>query len=302
MPATMSVSDDDDELAMTVRMVLGAPGAKVYEHNIAHDKLEFGAVLGEGSFGTVYRAKLRRDGDDKVVPVAVKTMRADKITDRALKEFKAEIEFMRPLKHENLIFVHGATLTDGPAKLTLVLELAEGGSVRTFLNPAKDTGTWRDTRFAMAFGTAKCLRYLHHEQPGDPIIHRDIKGDNVMLTGALVPKVADFGASRHYDEGEAEQRTVVGLTMTTVGTPAYAAPEIIRGGRYTKAVDVYEALAQLITMFVSEDPQTLKPMGFFAQLGPIDRAGTAHNFGGLSRLNIDRLIVSAAIQGHSRWP
>ena len=71
---------------------------------------------------------------------------------------------------------------------------------------------------------ARCFRYLHHEQ-NEPLLHRDLKPDNVLMGDDLAPKVADFGESRKFDEEEAKERQELqgdegGMyTMTMVGTP-----------------------------------------------------------------------------------
>uniref|UniRef100_H3G576 Protein kinase domain-containing protein n=1 Tax=Phytophthora ramorum TaxID=164328 RepID=H3G576_PHYRM len=74
----------------------------------------------------------------------------------------------------------------------------------------------------------QALGYLHACTP--PVIHRDLKSNNVLLTDKLEPKVIDFGVSRG----------LVDLTMTAgVGTPYWTAPEILEGKRYTEKADIY---------------------------------------------------------------
>ena len=126
----------------------------------------------------------------------------------------------------------GACWTDGPDKLCLLLEYCAQGSVNTILKDPKYT--WFKTNHKLALGIAQCFKYLHHEQPnGKPLIHRDLKPDNVLVSDDLDAKVADFGESKQFDQEKAEMAmrddsddekqmvATAALTMTLVGTPMY---------------------------------------------------------------------------------
>ena len=86
---------------------------------------------------------------------------------------------MAPLKHPNLVHLHGAVWNEGPDKLCLVLEYVSGGSLKEVLTP-RGPGTWASTHFGFAHGVAKCIRYLHHELR-EPVMHRDLKPANVLV-------------------------------------------------------------------------------------------------------------------------
>ncbi|DAZ92851.1 TPA: hypothetical protein N0F65_012475 [Lagenidium giganteum] len=80
----------------------------------------------------------------------------------------------------------------------------------------------------MALGVAHALEYLHNRPT--PIIHRDVKAKNVLLTEQLQTKLIDFGISRDRTQE----------TMTAgVGTPYWSAPEVLEGNRYTEKSDIY---------------------------------------------------------------
>ena len=167
-------------------------------------------------FGTVFKATLRGVRD-----VAVKTMRVTKIDENELAKFKAELIIMAPLHHPNLVRLWGGVWNEGADKLCIVLEFCANGSLKTFL--AADARTWTGVRHGLAVGTAKGLAYLHHEL-AEPLIHRDIKPDNVLVSADVVAKLADFGESTRFDTKLAKEdgRDVSdALSMTMVGTKLY---------------------------------------------------------------------------------
>ena len=103
--------------------VLHSEGGTVLEElvtKVPHSDIEFGESVGEGSFGTVFKAEWNKQ------IVAVKTMRTTKINKPSLEHFKSEIVVMAPLHHPNLVNLLGACWTDGPDKLCIVLEFCEG--------------------------------------------------------------------------------------------------------------------------------------------------------------------------------
>ena len=87
---------------------------------------------------------------------------------------------MAPLKHPNLVHLHGAVWNEGPDKLCLVLEYIEGGTLRDVLRPGLRGVTWNIEGFGLAHGVAKCFRYLHHELR-EPVLHRDLKPANILV-------------------------------------------------------------------------------------------------------------------------
>ena len=165
----------------------------------------------------MFKATLRGENE-----VAIKTMRVAKIDENGLAKFKAELIIMAPLHHPNLVRLWGGVWNEGADKLCIVLEFCANGSLKTFL--AKDARTWTGVRHGLAVGTAKGLAYLHHELT-EPLIHRDIKPDNVLVSGGVVAKLADFGESKRFDTKQAKEDALDGrddaLTMTLVGTKLY---------------------------------------------------------------------------------
>ena len=132
---------------------------------------------------------------------------------------------MAPLSHPNLVYLHGAVWDEGPDKLCLVLEYVDGGTLLDVLVPGHNSVAWSLEGFALAHGVAQCMRYLHFDL-NEPLLHRDLKPDNILVTADYTTKVADFGESRHFDMRLAKaEGDRTDLTMTFVGTRLYCAPE-----------------------------------------------------------------------------
>jgi hypothetical protein len=184
----------------------GGAGRAAYK--LRHADLALGVQLGEGSFGTVFYGTYR--GRE----CAVKTVRATKVTDEIVQAFLGELTLMAPLRHPNLVGLVGGCWTDGPDKLCIVLEYCSRGSLGCM---AKDpSNTWEEHYHDITLGVALCFQYLHHEQPGKPLIHRDLKPDNVLIAGDGTAKVADFGESTRFEDTLAADEDDGALTMTMV--------------------------------------------------------------------------------------
>ena len=111
------------------------------------------------------------------------------------------------------------------------MEFIDGGALSDFIaaKAKAETSLDIDEALNILIGVAKGMRYLHGRRPL-PIIHRDIKADNILLSSSLVPKIADLGEARTIAQGR---------TMTMVGTNGYCAPEVLQGEHYGTAADVY---------------------------------------------------------------
>ena len=191
---------------------LNEGGTALTAYKIRYSDLTMGLQLGEGSFGTVYHGTFRGSA------CAIKTVRATKVSDKMVKEFLGELTLMAPLRHPNLVGLVGGCWTDGPDKLCIVLEYCSKG---TLGGMTKDpSNTWEGHYYEIALGVARCFVYLHHEQPGEPLIHRDLKPDNVLIAGDGTAKVADFGESTRFEDTRAAEEDDGALSMTRVSARA----------------------------------------------------------------------------------
>ena len=159
-------------------------------------------------------------------------------------------QIMCPMHHPNLVRLHGGVWNEGADKLCIVLELCANGSLNDFLQPLTPV-PW-ELGYSLVLGAAKGLRYLHHEL-AEPLIHRDIKPDNIMVDAARVAKLADFGESRHFDTRKAKadadnDNGGDALTMTMAGSRLYMAPEVACGERYNESADTFSFALVLLSI------------------------------------------------------
>ncbi|XP_042460720.1 probable LRR receptor-like serine/threonine-protein kinase At1g05700 [Zingiber officinale] len=197
----------------------------------------FQKILGEGGFGSVFYGRLE-DGTQ----VAVKML--SQSSSQGTKEFLAEARHLTKVHHRNLVSLVG--YCNEVKHLGLVYEFMSQGTLQDHLRGRANNAralSWRQ-RLHMAIDAAQGLEYL---QKGckPPLVHRDVKSGNILLSETLEAKIADFGLSKAFlSEVNSHISTVV------VGTPGYLDPEYYNTSQLSEKSDVYSygvVLLELIT-------------------------------------------------------
>jgi serine/threonine protein kinase len=192
-------------------------------------KFELLELLGEGSYGTVHKAKIRADGT--VCAVKILSMEGAENED----ELQNELEILRKCVHESIVSYFGSYREAGD--LWIAMEYCGTGSVRDLLDALKyytdtdnEEGIVLDEEqiAAILVGTLRGLEYLHNSK----MIHRDIKSGNVLLTEGGGCKLADFGVS-------AQLQKTLSKRKTLIGSPYWMAPEVIREEAYDGRADIW---------------------------------------------------------------
>ncbi|EOA20750.1 hypothetical protein CARUB_v10001078mg [Capsella rubella] len=199
--------------------------------------------IGQGGFGTVYKVKLR-DG----TTVAVKRAKKSMHDDRQGAEFKSEIQTLAQVTHLSLVKYYGFVVQDD--EKLLIVEYVANGTLRDHLDCKDGKVLDMATRLDIATDVAHAITYLHmYTQP--PIIHRDIKSSNILLTENFRAKVADFGFARLAPDTESGATHV---STQVKGTAGYLDPEYLTTYQLTEKSDVYSFGVLLVEILTGRRP------------------------------------------------
>ncbi|KAK6131460.1 hypothetical protein DH2020_034801 [Rehmannia glutinosa] len=190
-------------------------------------------IIGDGSFGLVYKARLNSGPI-----VAVKKLSHDAF--QGLREFRAEMETLGKIQHPNIVKILGYCATGSDR--VLIYEFIEKGCLDQWLY---DTSSEEDydsielrlplswqTRMNIVRGIARGLAFMHNLDT--PIIHRDIKASNILLDENFQAHIADFGLARRIEGSHSHVSTQV------AGTMGYMPPEYLQGATMATFMgDVY---------------------------------------------------------------
>ncbi|GAB5533921.1 MAG: hypothetical protein Rubg2KO_01700 [Rubricoccaceae bacterium] len=208
-----------------------APGSQVGPYRIT-------GALGQGGMGVVYRAE-RSDGQFER-EVALKVLRAGDP-----RRFLSERQILARLDHPNIARLYdGGIAPDG--RPYFALELVDGVPITEY---AAQHQLDVDARLALFTQVCEAVQYAHRQL----VVHRDLKPSNVLVTPGGTPMLLDFGVAKLVAETED------GLTLTGAAplTPAYAAPEQVRGEMVTTATDVYALGVLLYELLTGRRPYRL---------------------------------------------
>ncbi|XP_056686893.1 LRR receptor-like serine/threonine-protein kinase HSL2 isoform X2 [Spinacia oleracea] len=211
-------------------------------------------VIGSGGSGQVYRVTLKSG-----LIIAVKKLwgggGGDKNSDMG-SLFKSEVETLGSIRHGNIVKLLFSCV--GEDIRALGYEYMKNGSLGDVLHGEKG-GVLLDwpRRYAIAYGAAQGLAYLHHDCV-PAIIHRDVKSNNILLDDKFLPRVADFGLAKPVIRSRGTQNgESVGTMSRIAGSCGYIAPEYGYTLKVTEKSDVYSfgvVLMELITGKQPNDP------------------------------------------------
>ncbi|XP_039991011.1 serine/threonine-protein kinase WNK4 isoform X2 [Xiphias gladius] len=201
--------------------------------------LKFNIEIGRGSFKTVYKGL----DTETTVEVAWCELQTRKLTKAERQRFSEEVEMLKGLQHPNIVRFHDSwkSTVKGHKCIILVTELMTSGTLKTYLKRFKEMKLKLLQRWSRQI--LKGLHFLHTRTP--PIIHRDLKCDNIFITGPT-------GSVKIGDLGLATLKSA-SFAKSVIGTPEFMAPEMYEE-KYDEAVDVYAFGMCILEMATSEYP------------------------------------------------
>ncbi|XP_062008845.1 protein STRUBBELIG-RECEPTOR FAMILY 7 [Rosa rugosa] len=246
-PVDRHKSFDDEEFSkkpIVVKKTIAAP-INVTSYSIADLQMATGSfsvenLLGEGSFGRVYRAQF---DDGKVL--AVKKIDSSVLPSELSEDFTEIVSNISHLHHANVTELVGYCSEHG--QHLLVYEFHKNGSLHDFLHLSDEYSkplTW-NSRVKIALGTARALEYLH-EVCSPSIIHKNIKSSNILLDVELNPHLSDSGLASSIPNAD--------QALDHNAGSGYSAPEVAMSGQYTLKSDVYSFGVVMLELISGRKP------------------------------------------------
>ncbi|XP_076329038.1 uncharacterized protein LOC143235106 isoform X7 [Tachypleus tridentatus] len=201
--------------------------------------LKFEEDIGRGSFKTVYKGLDTATG----VAVAWCELQQERLNKSERQRFREEAEMLKGLQHPNIVRFYDYWEVNLPKKkyLVLITELMTSGTLKTYLRRFKKINL--KVLKSWCKQILKGLNFLHSRAP--PIIHRDLKCDNIFITGTTGSvKIGDLGLATLKNRSYAK---------SVIGTPEFMAPEMYEE-HYDESVDVYAFGMCMLEMATSEYP------------------------------------------------
>ncbi|KAF9174314.1 hypothetical protein BGX21_008248 [Mortierella sp. AD011] len=190
------------------------------------------SVLGKGAYKIVYKGLDREEGYE----VAWNCFQTTK---QEYAELSQEVEILKRVRHPNIINFHDCWYSN--TEFIFITELMTSGTLREYIRKLQTPNLKIIKRWCRQI--LKGLIYLHSYDP--PIIHRDIKCDNIFINGA-------HGEVKIGDMGTAKMK--IGKKYTVIGTPEFMAPEMYEEKGYSEKVDIYAFGMCLLEMVTGDYP------------------------------------------------
>lgn len=201
---------------------------------------QIGKVLGRGSFGSTFECTLQTG-----LVCCVKVIEFGGIADPSeIANLRAEITLMKRLVHPHIVHYYGSTDDAAGKRILIFMELVGGGTLTQYLRQYQKVP--RDLLKKWVRQMLLGVRYLHDSG----VVHRDIKGANILMTTDGTIRLADFGCSKSI--GETCSKTKGCSTM--VGTPYWMAPEVLKSLPYGPKADIWSVGCTIVEMITGKPP------------------------------------------------
>jgi len=237
-------SDDKENIQKSDKNILQrkkTSGKIRREGSIRKGKWSLGSKIGVGSFGVVHVGLNMHSGHLMAIKII-------EFSPKIMKEIKMEVELLKSLKHDNIVRYLGAESSS--KKLHIFQEWVPGGSVTTLLQKFGPFSTAVMRSYLSQILTG--LAYLHANR----ILHRDIKGGNILVSDNGIVKLADFGAAKRLEHEQSDMMQ----NLTMKGTPYFMAPEVFLQ-KYNCKADVWSVGCVAFQMATGQPPWRKEGLG-----------------------------------------
>ena len=233
--------EESNEESCSEKEIIEKENRKIVEKSPQGRFYHFNEIIGSGAQKTVYIAYDSDEGRE-VAWNAINLNVNISNNEDTLKTIKNEIEILKLVHHPNILsFIYGFYLQE-KKEIVIITELINGGSLKAYLNIYKYPRLRVIKLWCQEI--LKGLKYLHEFNP--PIIHRDIKCDNILINKATGEvKIGDLGFSRMLKSSE--------YAKTFSGTVEFCSPEVYQG-KYTVKADIYSFGMTMLEMVTREKP------------------------------------------------
>ncbi|KAK2438777.1 no lysine (K) kinase [Trifolium repens] len=218
---------------------LEPPDPNVEEIDPTGRYIKYKDVIGKGAFKTVYRAFDEVNG----IEVAWGQVQIDELLKRPgdLDRLYSEVHLLKSLRHNNIVRFYNSWIDDKRKTVNMITELFTSGSLRQYRKIHKNVDLKAVKGWARQILLG--LNYLHNHNP--PIIHRDLKCDNIFINGHQGEvKIGDLGLATFLTQANAK---------TVIGTPEFMAPEVY-DENYNELADIYSFGMCMLELVTSEKP------------------------------------------------
>ncbi|XP_056389196.1 mitogen-activated protein kinase kinase kinase 19-like isoform X2 [Hyla sarda] len=203
-----------------------------------------GEVLGKGAYGTVYRG-LTSQGELIAAKQVILHGSDPELAEKEYKKLQEEVDLLKTLKHPNIVGYLGTSFED--PVVTIFMEFVPGGSISSVIRhfgPLREVVISKYTSHIL-----QGISYLHRNR----VVHRDIKGNNVMLMPNGVIKLIDFGCAKRLN-GLSMNGTPGEMLHSMRGTPYWMAPEVINESGHGEKSDIWSIGCTVYEMAIGKPP------------------------------------------------
>ncbi|GJW12933.1 receptor-like protein kinase 2 [Tanacetum coccineum] len=206
-------------------------------------------VIGKGCSGVVYRADMD-NGDiiavKKLWPSMTVQGAYDDEKSAVRDSFSAEVKTLGSVRHKNIVRFLGCCWNKKTR--LLMYDYMPNGSLGSLLHERMGSSLEWELRYRILLGAAEGLAYLHHDCV-PPIVHRDIKANNILIGMEFEPYIADFGLAKLVDDGDFARSS-----NTIAGSYGYIAPEYGYSMKITEKSDVYSYGVVMLEVLTGKQP------------------------------------------------